>query len=292
MDEESSRKADIVALRDAFPSADDSILLDALKKHGKSFTAAYWFLSGKHASAWGHASIAPRGTVGIMDIDSDSDEEFVSATQSHFGVEDRWWDTFAQTRSFKIQDLPAASLWTPVCCVSMARTFLSPRVLGQIRGLGLLLKSPPDFQRSLDSLKSFPSYRRLDDLHTSRRSESHNIITCLTLLLSEGVLAASTATWLAKRIMQDPRSTRASSALAMEAEHQDMQSMLQTTLDDFALEAPAPPPPPHPGKRPKASVVPAATSSDARVLRNAKRKADSEASSAVAAALEADAIAK
>ena len=154
---ESSRKADILALRDAFPEAETEVLLEALAKHGKSFTSAYWFLAGKYASSWGHASVAPRGTVGIMDLDSDSDDEFISATQSHHPVEDKWWDTFAQTRLFKIKDLPAASQWSPVCRVSMARTPLTPRVLGLIRDLGLLLKAPRDFQRGVGSLAAFPS---------------------------------------------------------------------------------------------------------------------------------------
>ena len=163
LDKESSRKADILALRDAFPEADTETLLEALAKHGNSFTSSYWFLAGKFASSWGHASVAPRGTVGIMDLDSDSDDEFVSATQSHYSVEDKWWDTFAQTRLFKIKDLPAASQWSPVCRVSRARTPLTPRVLGLIRDLGLLLKAPRDFQQGVGSLATFPSYRRISD---------------------------------------------------------------------------------------------------------------------------------
>ena len=327
LEKESSRKADVLALRDAFPDADNEILLEALSKHGKSFTAAYWFLAGKHASSWGHASVAPRGTVGILDLDSDSDDEFISATQSHYSVEDKWWDTFAQTRSFKIKDLPAASQWSPMCRVSMARHPLTPRVLGLIRDLGLLLRAPRDFQRGVSSLAAFPSYRRISDYASSHSSESHNIVACLTLLLSEGLLAAGASAWLAEKLMQDPPSyssvspmfssfsgkysairstrnshlrkwrreealaasadnassvsgsggaqrpsstaglsrtesrlnlsapyrgvvrvnrpgeplalaapcsTKASSALAQEAEHQDMQSMLQTSLDDFA----------------------------------------------------------
>ena len=382
LEKESSRKADILALRDAFPEADTDILLEALAKHGKSFTSAYWFLAGKYASSWGHASVAPRGTVGIMDLDSDSDDEFISATQSHHPVEDKWWDTFAQTRSFKIKDLPAASQWSPVCRVSMARTPLTPRVLGLIRDLGLLLKAPRDFQRGVSSLAAFPSYRRISDYASSHSSESHNIVACLTLLLSEGLLAAGASAWLAEKLMQDPpsyssvspmfssfsgkygavrsarnshlrkwrreealaasadqassvsgsgsaqrpsstarlsrtesrlnssapyrgvvrvnrpgeplalaapRSTKASSALAQEAEHQDMQSLLQSTLDDFAQVLPVPAAPPVAG--PKPHVKSAAASVEARVLRNAKKKADSDASSAVAVALEADKLA-
>ena len=382
LEKESSRKADILALRDAFPEADTEILLEALSKHGKSFTSSYWFLAGKFASSWGHASVAPRGTVGIMDLDSDSDDEFVSATQSHFPVEDKWWDTFAQTRLFKIRDLPAASQWSPVCRVAMARQPLTPRVLGLIRDLGLLLKAPRDFQRGVGSLSPFPSYRRISDYAASHPSESHNIVACLTLLLSEGLLAAGASAWLAEKLMQDPpsyssvspmfssfsgkygavrsarnshlrkwrrdealaasadkassvsgsggvqrpsstaglsrtesrynasapykgvvrvnrpgeplalaapRSTRASTALAQEAEHQDMQSMLQSTLDHFTSEIPEPeaaPPVVKPPLHSTAAVV------HARALRTAKRKADSEASSAVAAAKEADALAK
>ena len=206
LEKESSRKADILALKDAFPSADDGIIHEAMQKHSKSFTSAYWFLSGKHASAWGHASIAPRESVGIMDLDSDSDNKFISATQSHYSVEDKWWDTFVQTRSYKIKDLPATSLWSPVCRISMVRTLLSPRVLGQIRCLGLLIKSSSDFQRSLDSLKSFPSYHRLDNYVSSHGPESHNIVACLTVLLGEGIFAAGAAAWLAERLMRDPPS--------------------------------------------------------------------------------------
>ena len=381
LEKESSRKADVLALRDAFPEADTEILLEALSKHSKSFTSSYWFLAGKFASSWGHASVAPRGTVGIMDLDSDSDDEFVSATQSHYPVEDKWWDTFAQTRSFKIKDLPAASQWSPVCRVAMARTPLTPRVLGLVRDLGLLLKAPRDFQRGVGSLSSFPSYRRISDYAASHSLESHNIVACLTLLLSEGLLAAGASAWLAEKLMQDPpsyssvspmfssfsgkygavrsarnshlrkwrrdealaasadqvspvsgsggvqrpsstaglsrtesrfnssapyqgivhvnrpgeplalaapRSTKASSALAQEAEHQDMQSMLQSTLDGFASKIPEPDAPPA-DKPPLHST---AATVHARVLRNAKKKADSEASSAVAVAKEADALAK
>ena len=382
LEKESSRKADVLALRDAFPEADTETLLEALAKHGKSFTSAYWFLAGKFASSWGHASVAPRGTVGIMDLDSDSDDEFVSATQSHFPVEDKWWDTFAQTRLFKIKDLPAASQWSPVCRIAMARTPLTPRVLGLVRDLGLLLKAPRDFQRGVGSLATFPSYRRISDYAASHSRESHNIVACLTLLLSEGLLAAGATAWLAEKLMQDPpsysavssmfssfsgkysavrsarnshlrkwrreealaasadnassvsgsggalrpsstaglsrtesrlnssapyrgvvrvsrpgeplalaapRSTKASSALAQEAEHQDMQSMLQSTLDDFTHAIPDPAAPPVTG--PKPHIKSAAASVEARVLRNAKKKADSEASSAIAVALEADKIA-
>ena len=382
LEKESSRKADILALRDAFPEADTDILLEALAKHGKSFTSAYWFLAGKYASSWGHASVAPRGTVGIMDLDSDSDDEFISATQSHHPVEDKWWDTFAQTRSFKIKDLPAASQWSPICRVSMARTPLTPRVLGLIRDLSLLLKAPRDFHRGVGSLATFPSYRRIKDYASSHPSESHNIVTCLTLLLGEGLLAAGASAWLAEKLMQDPpsyssvspmfssfsgkysavrsarnshlrkwrreealaesadrassasgsggvrrpsstagmsrtesrlnssapyrsilrvnrpgepvalaapRSTKASSALAAEAEHQDMQSLLQSTLDDFAVTHPAPAPDPPAASRPR--VKSAAASTEARILRNAKRKADSDASSAVAVAKGANLVA-
>ena len=382
LEKESSRKADILALRDAFPDADTDILLEALSKHGKSFTSSYWFLAGKFASSWGHASVAPRGTVGIMDLDSDSDNEFVSATQSHYPVEDKWWDTFAQTRSFKIKDLPAASQWSPVCRVAMARQPLTPRVLGLIRDLGLLLKAPRDFQRGVGSLSSFPSYRRVSDYAASHSLESHNIVACLTLLLSEGLLAAGASAWLAEKLMQDPpsyssvspmfssfsgkygairsarnshlrkwrrdealaasadrassvsgsggvqrpsstaglsrtesrynapapyqgvvrvnrpgeplalaapRSTKASSALAQEAEHQDMQSLLQSTLDNFSLVHPAPADPP-PAAGPKPHIKSAAASASARVLRNAKKKAASDASSAIAAAKEADMV--
>ena len=382
IEKESSRKADILALRDAFPEADTETLLEALAKHGKSFTSSYWFLAGKFASSWGHVSVAPRGSVGILDLDSDSDDEFVSATQSHHPIEDKWWDTFAQTRLFKIRDLPAASQWSPVCRVSMARTPLTPRVLGLIRDLGLLLKAPRDFQRGVSSLASFPSYRRISDYAASHSSESHNIVACLTLLLSEGLLAAGASAWLAEKLMQDPpsyssvspmfssfsgkysavrsarnshlrkwrreealaesadrassasgsggvrrpsstaglsrtesrlnssapyksilrvnrpgepvalaapRSTKASSALAAEAEHQDMQSLLQSTLDDFAVTHPAPAPDPPAASKPR--VRSAAASTEARILRNAKKKADSDASSAVAVAKEANLVA-
>ena len=382
LEKESSRKADILALRDAFPEADTDTLLEALSKHGKSFTSAYWFLAGKFASSWGHASVAPRGTVGIMDLDSDSDDEFISATQSHHPVEDKWWDTFAQTRLHKIKDLPAASQWSPVCRVSMARQPLTPRVLGLIRDLGLLLKAPRDFQRGVGSLATLPSYRRISDYAASHHTESHNIVACLTLLLSEGLLAAGASAWLAEKLMQDPpsyssvspmfssfsgkyqavrsarnshlrkwrreealaasadqassvsgsggvrrpgstagvsrtesrlnssapykgvvrvsrpgeplalaapRSTKASSALAQEAEHQDMQSMLQSTLDDFASAPAAPADPPSAADRPP--VRSAAASANARLLKAAKRKADSEANSAVAAALSSHKVA-
>ena len=214
----------------------------------------------------------------------------------------------------------------------------------------------------------------------SHASESHNIVACLTLLLSEGLLAAGASAWLAEKLMQDPpsyssvspmfssfsgkysavrsarnshlrkwrreealaasadqassvsgsggarrpsstaglsrtesrlnssapyrgvvrvsrpgeplalaapRSTKASSALAQEAEHQDMQSMLQSTLDDFASAAP-----PIPDTAHRPPVRSAAASANARLLKAAKKKAESEASSAVAVALKADAIAK
>ena len=384
LDKESSRRADILALRDTFPEAVTEVLLEALAKHGKSFTSAYWFLAGKYASSWGHASVAPRGTVGIMDLDSDSDDEFISATQSHHPVEDKWWDTFAQTRLFKIKDLPAASQWSPVCRIAMARTPLTPRVLGLIRDLGLLLKAPRDFQRGVGSLATFPSYRRISDYAASHSQESHNIVACLTLLLSEGLLAAGATAWLAEKLMQDPpsyssvspmfssfsgkynavrsarnshlrrwrreealaasadnassvsgsggaqrpsstaglsrtesrlnssapyrgvvrvsrpgeplalaapRSTKASSALAQEAEHQDMQSMLQSTLDGFAQVLPDPAAPAAPAATPRPPVRSAAASANARLLKAAKKKADSEASSAVSAALGAHKVA-
>ena len=318
-----------------------------------------------------------------MDLDSDSDDEFVSATQSHYSVEDKWWDTFAQTRLFKIKDLPAASQWSPVSRISMARTPLTPCVLGLVRDLGLLLKAPRDFQRGVGTLTAFPSYRRISDYVTSHASESHNIVACLTLLLSEGLLAAGASAWLAEKLMQDPpsyssvspmfssfsgkytavrsarnshlrkwrreealaasadqassvsgsggarrpsstaglsrtesrlnsstpyrgvvrvsrpgeplalaapRSTKASSALAQMAEHQDMQSMLQSTLDEFASAPAAPPNPPDAAHRPP--IRSAAASANARLLKAAKRKANSDASSAVAVARKADAVAK
>ena len=271
---------------------------------------------------------------------------------------------------------------TEVCRVSMARTPLTPRVLGLIRDLGLLLKAPRDFQRGVGSLATFPSYRRINDFASSHPSESHNIVACLTLLLSEGLLAAGASAWLAEKLMQDPpsystvspmfssfsgkysavrsarnshlrkwrreealaasadrassvsgsggvqrpsstaglsrtesrlnssapykgvlrvnrpgeplalaapRSTRVSSALAQEAEHQDMQSMLQSSLDDFALVLPNPAAPPAAGPRPH--IKSAAASIEARALRTAKKKADSEASSAVTVAIEADKLA-
>ena len=89
--------------------------------------------------------------------------------------------------------------------------------------------------------------------------------------------------------MAAPRSTKASSALAAEAEHQDMQSLLQSTLDDFAVTHPAPAPDPPAASKPP--VKSAAASTEARILRNAKRKADSDASSAVAVAKEANLVA-
>ena len=88
-----------------------------------------------------------------------------------------------------------------------------------------------------------------------------------------------------------PRSTKASSALAQEAEHQDMQSMLQATLEEF-MPAPPAPADPLPAAGLKPSIKSAAASVKSRILRNAKKKADSDASSAVAAAVEADTIAK
>ena len=59
LEKETSRKADILALKDAFPGANDDALSAALQAHGRSFTSAYWSLSGKFTSTWGHASIAP-----------------------------------------------------------------------------------------------------------------------------------------------------------------------------------------------------------------------------------------
>ena len=62
-----------------------------------------------------------------------------------------------------------------------------------------------------------------------------------------------------------PRSTKASSALAQEAKHQDMRSMLQSTLDDFAQEDAPDAPTPVPKRK---SRITAAASAEARVLRN------------------------
>ena len=242
--------------------------------------------------------------------------------------------------------------------------------MGHIRNLGLLLKSPGNFQRGLDALRSFPSYRRIDD-YASSHGESHNIVACLTLMLGEGIIATGAAAWLVQRVMQDsaiapmfssfsgkygaihsahnsmlhkwhreeaiaaaadhtssvsgsggglqhpsstagmsrtethtdasapykrivrvscpgepvalttPRSTKASSALAQEAEHQDMQSMLQSTLEDYAqIDVPALPT----RSSDCPSTMSASAVAHAKLLSAAKKKANTEAQLATNAA--------
>ena len=68
-----------------------------------------------------------------------------------------------------------------------------------------------------------------------------------------------------------------------------MQSLLQSTLDDFAVTHQTPAPDPPAASKPR--IRSAAASAEARMLRNAKKKADSDASSAVAAAKEASLVA-
>lgn len=139
-----------------------------------------------------------------MDLDSD-DKEFISATQSHCIVEDKWWDTMTQTCAFRLGTTsPAANLWSLVCHLALSWVYISPCTMGHIHDLGLLLKVPHNFQCGLSNLKILPSYCCMSD-HVASHNNSSQVHIVLSVLLSEGLLATGTTAWLAKYSMAKPQ---------------------------------------------------------------------------------------
>jgi len=143
-------------------------------------------------------------------MDKDLVEEFTDSRSIFSKHENKWWDTMASTKQYKVAPVDKASHWKSIIPIVLQTSNVSSRICKNVKALGTWKTDKTAFLQSLGKLSGFWDYTTLVSYCNQHSRSADTVLAIVLALLEDGLVSPGATAWAAHLLSKDQRGYRLS----------------------------------------------------------------------------------